>query len=57
VVDGVDNTSVFSYKKADGTTATTPLDVKTVDVTLVLKTNSSPRLYTYKTSVTIRGES
>jgi type II secretory pathway component PulJ len=57
VVDGVDNTSVFSYKKADGTTATTPLDVKTVDVTLVLRTNSSPRLYTYKTSVTIRGES
>jgi type II secretory pathway component PulJ len=58
VVDGVVNTSVFSYKKADGTTATTPTTVKTVDVTLVLTTTTSPsRQYTYKTSVTIRGES
>ena len=58
VVDGVVNASVFSYKKADGTTATTPVDVKTVDVTLVVSTATSPsRQYTYKTSVTVRGES
>jgi prepilin-type N-terminal cleavage/methylation domain-containing protein len=58
VVDRVVNASTFSYKKADGTTATTPLDVKTVDVTLVVSTATSPsRQYTYKTSVTLRGES
>jgi prepilin-type N-terminal cleavage/methylation domain-containing protein len=57
VVDRVSNASVFSYKKADGTTATSPVDVKTVDVTLVVTTTTSPRQYTYKTSVTVRGES
>lgn len=58
VVDRVANASAFSYRKADGTTATTPLDVKTVDVTLVVSTATSPsRQYTYKTSVTLRGES
>ena len=58
VVDRVVNASAFSYKKADGTTATTPVDVKTVDITLVVTTATSPtRQYTYKTSVTLRGES
>ena len=51
-------TPVFAFKKADGTTATTPIDVKTVDVTLTVATKtSSTRQYTYKTSVTVRGES
>lgn len=58
VVDRVVNASAFSYRKADGTTATTPVDVKTVDLTLVVSTATSPsRQYTYKTSVTLRGES
>jgi type II secretory pathway component PulJ len=57
-VDRVVNASVFSYRKADGTTATTPVDVSTVDITLIVSTATSPsRQYTYKTSVTMRGES
>jgi prepilin-type N-terminal cleavage/methylation domain-containing protein len=51
-------TPVFAYKKADGTTATTPLDVKTIEVTLTVATKNSPtRQTTYDTSVTVRGES
>jgi prepilin-type N-terminal cleavage/methylation domain-containing protein len=46
------------YKKADGTTATSPIDVKTIDVTLIAATRTTPtRRYTYQTSVTVRGES
>lgn len=51
-------TPVLAYKKADGTTATTPIDVKTIDVTLTVATKNTPtRRYTYKTSVTVRGDS
>lgn len=58
VVGSVVTTTPFVYKKADGTTATTALDVKTIDVTLTVRTRTSPtRQYTYKTSVTVRGES
>jgi prepilin-type N-terminal cleavage/methylation domain-containing protein len=57
-VDRIANASVFSYKKADGTTATSPVDVKTVDITLLVTTTTQPaRQFTYKTSVTLRGES
>jgi hypothetical protein len=52
------NPTAFVFRKADGTTATNPIDVKTVDITLVVATKTSPtRQYTYKTSVTVRGES
>lgn len=58
LVNSVVSTTAFAYKKADGTTATTPLDVKTIDVTLRVATKTTPtRQYTYKTSVTVRGES
>ena len=51
-------TPVLAYKKDDGTTATTPIDVKTIDVTLTVATKNTPtRQYTYKTSVTVRGDS
>lgn len=51
-------TPVLAYKKDDGTTATTPIDVKTIDVTLTVATKNTPtRRYTYKTSVTVRGDS
>ena len=50
--------SPFTYKKSDGTTATTPIDVKTIDVNLQVRPKTSPtRIITYKTSVTVRGES
>jgi type II secretory pathway component PulJ len=58
VVGSVVNATPFAFKKADGTTATNPIDVKTVDVTLTVATRTSPtRQYTYKSSVTVRGES
>jgi prepilin-type N-terminal cleavage/methylation domain-containing protein len=58
VLGSVVNGTVFTYKKADGTTATTAADVKTIDLTLTVATGTSPtRQYTYKTSVTVRGES
>lgn len=58
LVGSVVNAATFTYKKADGTTATTPLDVKTIDVTLTVATKTGPsRQYTYKTSATVRGES
>jgi len=58
VVGSVVNGAVFTYKKADGTTATSPVDVKTIDVTLTVSTGTSPtRQYTYQTSTTVRGES
>lgn len=58
VVGSVVNAAPFAYKKADGTTAATPIDVKTINVTLILATKTSPtRQYTYKTSVTVRGAS
>lgn len=58
IVGSVVNAAPFAYKKADGTTATSPIDVKTVDVTLRVASKTSPtRQYTYKTSVTVRGES
>ncbi len=58
VVGSVVNAAPFAYKKSDGTTATSPIDVKTIDVTLTVATKTSPsRQYTYKTSVTVRGES
>jgi type II secretory pathway component PulJ len=58
LVGSVVNGTVFAYKKADGTTATTPLDVKTLDITLTVATQTaSSRQYTYKTSATVRGES
>jgi prepilin-type N-terminal cleavage/methylation domain-containing protein len=47
-----------TFKKADGTTATLPIDVKTIDVNLQVAPKTSPtRVITYKTSVTVRGES
>jgi prepilin-type N-terminal cleavage/methylation domain-containing protein len=50
--------SPFAFKKADGTTATTPIDVKTIDINLRVAPKTSPtRQITYKTSVTVRGES
>jgi len=58
VLGSVVSTTAFAYKKADGTVATTPVDVKTIDVSLRVATRTSPtRQYTYKTSVTVRGES
>lgn len=59
VVGSVVTTTPFAYWKADGITpATTPVDVKTIDVSLTVRTKTSPtRQYTYKTSVTVRGES
>lgn len=58
VIGSVVNGAVFTYKKADGTTATSPVDVKTIDVTLTVSTGTSPtRQYTYQTSTTVRGES
>jgi prepilin-type N-terminal cleavage/methylation domain-containing protein len=58
LVGSVMNPTAFVFRKADGTTATNPIDVKTVDITLVVATKTSPtRQYTYKTSVTVRGES
>jgi prepilin-type N-terminal cleavage/methylation domain-containing protein len=58
VVRDVVNSTVFAYKKADGTTATNPVNVKTIDVTLTVATKTTPsRQYTYKSSVTVRGES
>ena len=58
VIGSVVNGAVFTYKKADGTTATSPVDVKTIDVTLTVSTGTSPtRQYTYRTSTTVRGES
>jgi prepilin-type N-terminal cleavage/methylation domain-containing protein len=58
VVRDVVNATVFTYKKADGTPATTPLDVKTIDVSFVVATKTTPsRQYTYESSVTVRGES
>ena len=58
VIGSVVNGAVFTYTKADGTTATSPVDVKTIDVTLTVSTGTSPtRQYTYQTSTTVRGES
>ena len=58
VVGSVVNGAVFTYTKSDGTTATSPVDVKTIDVTLTVSTGTSPtRQYTYQTSTTVRGES
>lgn len=58
LVDGVKNATVFTYEKADGTTATVAADVKTVHVTLTVATNSSPtRQFTYQTDATVRSES
>jgi prepilin-type N-terminal cleavage/methylation domain-containing protein len=57
VVSDVVNSTVFAYKKADGTTATTPVDVATIEITIVVATKTTPsRQYTYKSSVTVRGE-
>jgi prepilin-type N-terminal cleavage/methylation domain-containing protein len=58
VVPNVANSTVFVYRKADGTTATTPVDVKTIEVTIQVATKASPsRKFTYDSSVTVRGES
>jgi len=58
LLGSVVNTTTFAYHKADGTTATTPIDVKTIDVTLTVATKNTPtRQFTYKTSVTVRGDS
>jgi prepilin-type N-terminal cleavage/methylation domain-containing protein len=58
LVGSVQNGTVFAFKKADGTTATSPIDVKTVDVTVTVATKNGPtRQYTYKVSITVRGDS
>jgi prepilin-type N-terminal cleavage/methylation domain-containing protein len=58
VVSGIVNSAVFAFWKADGTPATAPIDVKTIDLTLVVATKTAPtRQITYKSSVTVRGES
>lgn len=58
LASSVVNGTVFTYEKADGTTATVPVDVKTVHVRLTVATNTTPsRQYTYQTDVTPRSES
>jgi prepilin-type N-terminal cleavage/methylation domain-containing protein len=59
VVRDVTNSTVFTYLKDDGVTiATTPLDVKTVVISLIVATKTAPsRKYTYQSKVTVRGES
>jgi prepilin-type N-terminal cleavage/methylation domain-containing protein len=49
---------VFVFRDADGVETANPLEVKTVDMTLIVATKTSPsREYTYRSSVTVRGES
>ena len=45
--DRSSSTTTFAYKKADGTTATTPIDVKTIDMTLIVatKTHADPSVH------------
>ncbi len=58
LVGSLVNGTVFTFQKADGTTATTPLDVKTIGIVLTVATATSPsRQYTYQTRATVRGES
>lgn len=58
LVGSVANGTVFTYEKADGTTATLAADVKTVHVRLTVATNTTPtRQYTYQTDATVRSES
>lgn len=58
LVGSVVNGTVFTFQKADGTTATAPLDVKTIGIALTVATATSPsRQYTYQTRATVRGES
>lgn len=49
---------VFVYRDADGVVTANPLLVRTVDVTVIVATKTAAsREYTYKSSVTVRGES
>lgn len=58
LVGSVVNTAIFTFEKADGSTASVPLDVKKINIALTVATKTGPsRQYTYKSSVTVRGES
>jgi prepilin-type N-terminal cleavage/methylation domain-containing protein len=61
VVRNVVNTGtqpVFRYLDAAGAVTSNPLDVATVELQIVVATKTSPsQKYTYKSSVTVRGES
>jgi prepilin-type N-terminal cleavage/methylation domain-containing protein len=49
---------VFRYLDASGAVTSNPLDVATIELQLVVATKTSPsQKYTYKSSVTVRGES
>jgi prepilin-type N-terminal cleavage/methylation domain-containing protein len=58
LIGSVVNTTPFTYKDANGATTSVAANVKTVDITLTVATNTSPnRKYTYQTDVTLRSES
>ncbi len=63
VVRGVVNTGtgaerVFVYRDADGVETATRTLIQTIDVKLVVATRTAPsKKFTYKSSVTVRGES
>jgi prepilin-type N-terminal cleavage/methylation domain-containing protein len=58
LVGSVVNATAFTYKDANGATTSVAANVKTVDITLTVATNTSPnRKYTYQTDVTERSES
>ena len=49
---------VFRYLDANGVATATPANIDTIELQIVVATKTSPtRKYTYKSSVTIRGES
>ncbi len=55
LVGSVANSTVFTFKDANGATTSTASAVRTVGVTLTVVTKTTPsRQYTYKTSVTLR---
>lgn len=58
LVGSVANATPFVYRDVDGNVTSNRLLVKTIDISLVVRTRTAPsRQYTYKTSVTVRGES
>jgi type II secretory pathway component PulJ len=49
------STSVFTYKKSDGGTATTVGEIESIGISVTVATATAPnRPYTYRTSVTLR---
>jgi prepilin-type N-terminal cleavage/methylation domain-containing protein len=55
---GTGSERVFVYRDADGVETSNPLLVRTIEVNLIVATKTAAsRKYTYRTSITVRGES